>query len=327
MRQAHSWAMALLCCASGSISALAADNIMPAPQVFEAMKAADAQLTDLRLRYTRDSPHHEKGSVLRKLIEGAYAQKLPEGWIYQSSVRQLSDPVTNQSQKHNLPNQIATFDGTVTTVLQTDANDKGVRVAEIHPGRVEKFFPKDENPHMHVYRASAAMTFEEYLSPDSLTMAPDTELVGDIPCLSIAGRAAGGNSVRVWVAPSRSFLPIKMTIELPGYGAYQQELSELIQLENGMWYPKRITRGLPNKSDALTTFVIHEASTKVLQHSEFEVLFPPGTRVGDVVNNRTYTTVSASTRPTAPLFDPVEAEKSLQDYIRKANEQAKQNRE
>jgi hypothetical protein len=102
-------------------------------------------------------------------------------------------------------------------------------------------------------------------------------------------------TMKLWVSPERSFLPLKrQIIASDGTMLSETALYDLVQLPNGMWYPKTIRSpaepsGIPQPSVA-HIYEISRILIDPIPEGFFTPTFPPNTRVVDDILKVTYIT-------------------------------------
>jgi hypothetical protein len=289
-------------------------------EVCDALSAAEAQFVDLTLRFTSEGPHPiDPDATVRFLTETTYIHKLPEDWTYLEEKFSQVDPATQKRVAYESKDNIAAFDGTTTTILETTRDRNGQCWAEIFRGKkVGVFDNLVQVPHFWLFRASPVMTYAQVLSEGKFKVLPTRELIGNIPCIRVSGQAMGSD-FDLWLDPSKSFLPMKSRVKLssPGVEAFflTQEVFDPVKLENGMWYPKRIRRGNLETKNKFVTYDITEVSARPLRRESFEVRFPAQTKVNDMITKQVYVTVGETARPSATTQDAKQAEDSLKKYV------------
>jgi hypothetical protein len=293
--------------------------------IIAAAKAANAQFTNLRIVFVNDSPSPSEMDISRrKITAGIFLLKQPEGWERLELRRIFIDPKTKVQTPFDGPDLMSVFDGSATTRLIPKYGSVAITRAIIYPGRHDVDFPETEIPHSWVYRMSPAMTFEQTFAQGGLAISPQNETVGGTPILRVEGLFEGSQSIFRF-APSKGFLLLNS--EMPFVDAqgakrkYIQENTHVVQLDNGVWYPKTIRYGFVPPNDGAITFDIKEISTAELKASDFKLSIPAKTQVDDLIAKQVYVKLSGATASTEPANTADKSSTELDQYIQDAAKQ------
>lgn len=310
-------------------------------ELAEGMLAAEAQFTDIVVKFVCDIPiYASEGQRKRGVIRGTYARKMPEGWEYRKTCRRTED------RAEPLVDEVAAFDGKVTVWLNQRGDGRGRKEATISPGfKREQFSGYGLDPHHYTWYVNSRISFEELLRrEDSEFVIEEVEEdVGGLKTVKVQGTVFKGTaSMSLWICPERSFLAIKtrLVFNRNRKRILERSLSDLVQLPNGMWYPKRIEYGKPTLQADAFAYTVEEISVAPLPQEFFRPAIPPNTHVTDHVAQLSYTTQEGDSLGLVDgsLETPVAmgvsdsnggvqrnyaaAERALEEYVEDAKDQA-----
>lgn len=322
--------------ASSSIVSAAAAKYMFA-DIADALRAADAQFTDLYIEATTTWPiNPDNPAAPRRALLSTCAFKFPEGWEYECHYDTFLDPKTGIPLKDLPRPRTVAFDGSATVYLSNEHGKKKDRLdyvqAMISPGRVD-LFSQIGNPFLDVWRyGNRANTFEALFAMGANRFDHDTvsDRMDGEDTVRIRGTLDSGSiEVRLWVVPEKGFTPIRLKIFTAADGVqfYDKAYSNFTKLANGMWFPQVIYfGGDAAKPETMITTHITKISADKLSQSFFHPTIPPRTHVSDHILKQTYVTAAATTGPTSTTQRAKEVEAALKAYADEAKKQANEQR-
>jgi hypothetical protein len=281
------------------------------------LTAAEANFTNLSLEYTLTHRAWSEPNGPKLVIEGMYAHKIPPaGGDRLQYLRQREFVVDANKHERTVQDVTSSFNGDMTKSLELfeDGNVLDPLKGYVFPGYVRsRCFPLAlKEPHGTIWYIGTKKLGEVIRqSRRRLHIEGDSELVRGIPTVKIAGTledpCGPGAGLRVWVAPDRGFLPVKLQLIRGEEGAWLQSglregevwhergLHDLIELAEGMWYPQTIY--FPDeppaaKPEDLAVSQVHNIrniSIDEVPDDLFDFAFPPNTRVLDAVLDVSYT--------------------------------------
>ncbi len=299
--------LSILCTSWGSASTT--DISHAVDSIADGLIATEAQFTNLRLEYVliHRAWNKPKGPML--VTEGIYAEKKTTSKTQR--LRYLHRKVyyvvdVNQERTDPHEDTLASFDGQATRILYRK-NESGKSLEPmkgyILPGYEKQAFPDFMgDPHTTVcYYAGRQLGRFLKQQRDKFYVESQNEALNGIPTVKIAGtlgtspNKGESQTMKLWISPERNFLPLKIQrLRSGGELSWETELCDLVQLPNGMWYPKIIRSpadppGTP-KPPMLQIYNISKISIDPLPDKFFEFKFPPNTRVIDDILKITYIT-------------------------------------
>lgn len=270
-----------------------ADTTNTVDSIAEKLLAAEAQFTDLRLEYVAMVRVHTKdNSNPFRVVEGIYVKKkmLKE---LQYSDRRISMIDSETKQSTLIVDALASFNGDVTITLNRKVKSGKPMRGGIYPGyKPDEFPPIDADPHTSIWYFGPKQV-GELLKKNSNTfrIESESEVIEGVSTIKLAGTILDGIfTMKLWVSPEFNFLPMKRQVFRTSDGKLGAEmvLSNLVQLPNGLWYPKTIRTGSPDPEFAFT-YSISKISIDPIPEEFFSPEFPSNTRVEDKVLNVSYT--------------------------------------
>lgn len=273
--------------------------------IADALLASEGRLSDLRLDYTftHRAWNKPKGPML--VTQAIFAQKISkrsaERLRYLDCEVHVVDPNTkNRSlQDHTL----ASFNGEATIILRRKVNSGRPMKGYVLSGyKSDAFGGYAWDPHTKIWYYHTKMSLGAFLKKyaSEFHVESQSESLDGIPTTKLVGTwqdSHNGQSftMKLWVSPERSFLPLKrQIIDVDGTMLSETALYDLVQLPNGMWYPKTI------RSPAEPPGIAHPAVAHIYDISKISIdpipeeffapAFPPNTHVVDDILKVTYTT-------------------------------------
>jgi hypothetical protein len=273
--------------------------------IADGLLASESRLSDLRLDYTftHRAWNKPKGPML--VTQAIFAQKISkrsaERLRYLDSEVHVVDPNTkNRSlQDHTL----ASFNGEATVILRRKVNSgKPMKGYVLGGYKSDAFGGYAWDPHTKIWYYHPKMSLGAFLKKyaSEFRVESQSEALDGIPATKLVGTWQDSHngktfSMKLWVSPERSFLPLKrQIIASDGTMLSETALYDLVQLPNGMWYPKTIRSpaeppGIPQPSVA-HIYEISRILIDPIPEGFFTPAFPPNTRVVDDILKVTYTT-------------------------------------
>jgi len=276
--------------------------------IADALLEAEAKFTDLQLKYisTGMSPDDPNGRI--NTAESVYAQKIIQNKDGKKRLRYQKLKVTSVESKSGqrtlVWDTMASYNGQVTRFLNNKVEQGKPMEGIIKDGYNRRYFPVlAEDPHTKIwYSGGGDRLLGNFLkeSKDKFHIESHSELVNGISTVKVVGelvKAKTGKSLilKLWVSPEHNFLPLKRQRVLDsGELTWEVGLYDLIELPNGLWYPKTIQSPAepPGRPDApwLSVCEILEISVDPITEKFFTLEFPLNTRVSDEVLGVSYTT-------------------------------------
>ncbi len=276
--------------------------------IAEGLLAAEAQFTDLRLDYVFTHRAWNKPKGPRLVVKAVYAQKMskntPKRLRYLGRKHSIVDPNT----KKVTPGQetLASFDGQATIILyRKDESGKQMNPMKgyILAGYKHNHFPTVYmDPHTKIWYYHKKLLLGDFLKKfrQVFRIESESESLDGISTVKLVGTWADPYNgvkftMKLWVATERNFLPLKRQImRADGEMLTETALYDLVQLPNGMWYPKTIRSPADppgiQKPRLAHIYNISKISTDAIQDEFFKPEFPPNTRVLDDILKVSYTT-------------------------------------
>lgn len=256
--------------------------------ISDGLSTNEAAFTNLRLEYILQwRLRLEDGSDVFHRIEAVYAKKTPGNLQY---LEQNFSRINVASGEVNVfTDGWASFDGNATYTL-----NKNVRAGKPKRGFVRLGYdPNDFSttsiyfiPHSNIWnqgRQSLATFIRK--NKETLKVEQGMESIEGVPSIKLAGNFAEGKlMMKLWISPQRNFLPIKRQVYNTKDGKLMSEtvLSNLVQLPNGLWFPKSIRFGSPDPEWAIYQEITN-ISIEPIPEDFFKPAFPEGTEVVDEV--------------------------------------------
>lgn len=274
-----------------------ADATFTVDTIADGMLAAEARFTNLRLNYVTTRMSWNRRNDPIQLLEGVYAEKKTAKrlWYLDRKVS-IIDPETEESTL--VEDTLASFNGDATITLERkvepDKPMRGAILAGYDPNRFPIYYM---DPHTKIWyhaRRLLGELLKEYRN--TFRIESESEMLDGLPTVKLVGTFSDGMlTMKLWVSPQRNFLPIKRQImQTGGRLLSETALYNLVQLPNGLWYPKTIQSpadppGAPNPA-FVTTYSISEISVDPIPQEFFSPKFPPNTQVYDDILKVSYKT-------------------------------------
>jgi len=260
---------------------------------------AQNKLTDLTIHFTRKIPlgvYRKKQITGVRTVQGLYAHKTTtdanQPLRYLSRIATITNQETNQTTLAQ--DYLLSFNGESTFTLDQPVESNQQPVASIKQGYSKKLFPDAYNSANSIWLRAA----EYFGHPEStFRIQKRNEYIDGLSCTKVTGTLLDGQiTLEYWISADRSYLPLKMQA-LRDDGNQQQLkadtiLSDLVQLENGIWLPGKIVYNSydPAFVEFTRTWNLSSISIDPIPKEFFTPQFPPGTRVHDGILGITYTT-------------------------------------
>jgi len=302
-------AIVAVLCLAWNVPAIA-DASYTVDAIAGGLSTAEAGFTDLRMEYVFTysawkEPNEPNGPKL--VVEGVYAEKrskkMSKRLRYLVRKHSVVDPNVRQVTlgEHTL----ASFNGHATRVLHSKGKSGELmepKKGYILAGYRKMFFPRlYRSPHTKIWYFADKLLGEflkEYR--DKFHIESESEALDGISTVKLVGTWTEANSVvshtmKLWVSPKHNFLPLKrQLIRTDGSMITETALYNLIELPNGMWYPRVIRSpadppGAPNPRIA-QIYDISKISIEPIPEEFFGLEFPPNTDVIDDILKVSYTT-------------------------------------
>jgi hypothetical protein len=277
--------------------------------IADGLVGAEAQLTDLRLDYLLVHRPWDKPKGPMLVTEGIYAHKkcvsMPKTLRYlDRKVYYVIDP--NRKRSNPYEDTLAAFDGQVSRILHR-RDDSGKLLESmkgyILAGYEKDFFPSFMgDPHTAIWYF-AGKQLGQFLKEqkDKFHIESQSEVVNGVSTVKLVGtlwinpNTGESRTMKLWISPERNFLPLKLQrLRNARDFAWETALYDLVQLPNGMWYPKTIRSPADPPGTAKPPFVqvytISKISIDPLTQEFFRPEFPPNTRVLDDILKVSYAT-------------------------------------
>jgi len=276
--------------------------------VADGLLAAEARLMNLRLEYVLTRSTWNEPNRPKLVIEAVYAQKRSENAPGRLRYLDCKHTIVSPSKKQVAfrVDMLASFDGQVTTILyRKDESGESLEPMKgyILNGYKSGPFPTAlGDPHTKIWYF-AGRHLGTFLKEhrDKFHVESDSKVLNGISTIEVVGtlwadpNTGKSRTMKLWVSPERNFLPLKFQlVRANGELAWETALYDLMQLPNGIWYPKTIRSPAdpPGMRDPqiLEIHSISKISIDPLPDDFFRPKFPPGTRVLDNILNASYTT-------------------------------------
>jgi hypothetical protein len=292
--------------------------------VVAGIRAAEAQFSNLRIHFTKDRPANtDADPARREVADVTFARRLPEGWLYYHATHSYFGSPASEKSKHEHPDVYAVFDGSSTVTLENQPGGMKPWWAAIYAGRRDADFPLNEIPQAWLYGMADYISKTE--SGVTFAVKNSDDIISGLHAVRLEREFIGGSLQKVWIVPERSFLMIRRETWFPLQDGrrrnFAYEATDLIKLDNGLWYPRSMRAGFLDEPGHFSIFKVLEISTSLLKQDFFKVNMPPHTNVTDFINNERYVTLDATTRPGATTEDVPKSENSLREYIENAQQQ------
>jgi len=306
LRRSVVLAIVAVLCLPWNVPAIA-DASYTVDAIADGLSTAEARFTDLRMEYVFTHSDWNEPNGPKLVVEGVYVQKtskeISKRLRYLDRKHSFVDP--NKGQVTLGEHALASFNGQATRLLYR--RGKSGELMEPMKGYVlagykKKFFPRlYRDPHTKIWYF-ADKVLGEFLKEyrDKFHIESESELLDDISTVKLVGTWTEPNTVvshsmKLWVSPEHNFLPLKrQLIRADGSLISETALYNLIQLPNGMWYPRVIRSpadppGAPNPRIA-HIYNISKISIEPIPEEFFSPEFPPNTYVIDDIQKVSYTT-------------------------------------
>lgn len=276
--------------------------------IADGLLEAEARLTDIRLDYFFTHRAFNEPNGPKLIVEGVYAQKksanMPKRLRYLDHKHFFIDPKTEKTTQGE--DTLASFNGQATIILYR----KGRSGSKMNPkkgfilaGYKHNHFPTlYMDPHTKIWNYNKKMKLGSVLKKfrDQFHIESESEVLIGISTVKLVGTWTDpyngiSFTLKLWVTPERNFLPLKWQIIKTGKSMLSETaLYDLVQLSNGMWYPKTVRSpadppGLSNPRLA-HIYNISKISIDPIPEEFFTPEFPPNTRVYDEILKASYTT-------------------------------------
>ena len=256
----------------------------------------------------------DRSQQVKGFIEGVYAHKVKDGC---DELLQLHDTTTywidpNTGARDVFQSKVCAFDGQATRkLIRVDSPEvrrhkgsRGLKEGYVYKGFVRSQFLANENgPYREVWYTAWYMPLDKSITitefPFVIKGRENVNGLSTILLESYVPKEPNNPKshegiFKLWIAPERSFLPVKLEDWIDGECRRQRGLSDLILLANGVWFPLRIQRPMDEDKLAKASFFsiweVKEISLDPIPDSFFTIEFPAGTRVYDEVVGANYTT-------------------------------------
>lgn len=254
-------------------------------EIAEALLHAESQFTDIQIDF---STVNTTQAGVRSESTGRYAKRASDG-AELISVTETDVDVKTGERKPGV-DRISAFRQGTTTSLNRIPTARGPR-AVLSPGRSDKDF-MDESPHEMVWAFTRTQTYSGMLKHEgSAFRVEGTETVDGLQTVKVGGTIADGKiAVTLWVCPERGYLVVRNSFRrATDEAGVDRILTDLVQLSNGMWYAKTITRVAPKDPNWRIVQTVSKVSADPLPDAAFQIDFPANTHVTDQVLQRSYT--------------------------------------
>jgi len=270
---------------------LAAEQLLTVGTAAEGLSAGEAAFTNLQFEYVSQwQMRLENGPNVMHRVEGTYAKKLLGALRYQDT--KFFRINADNGDVNIFIDECASYDGNTTRILDRNVRAGKPKHGYIRPGYDPNQFKKvDFDPYSTIWnqgKRSLASFVQQ--NKETFQTEQEKEIVGDVPTIKLVGSFADGKlMMKLWLSPERNFLPMKKQIFNVKDGKLMSEtvLSNLIQLPNGLWFPKSIRSGSPDPQWAIYQ-EISNISIDPISEKLFTPEFPPDTEVVDEVLSLRY---------------------------------------
>ena len=312
-------------------------NTYSVETIAEGLLAAEAQFTDLQMEYRSEIRLYTKDDSTSpvRAVEAVFAMKKPKNLKYLDRKVFTIEPKTKQ--ENLTENVLASFDGKATITLDRKVKQGKPLRGAIYPGCEQERFPRlDLDPHSLIWYFGNKQLGEILKQEDNnFHIETNKEMINGIPTVKIAGTIWDGTgTIKMWISPERNFLPIKVQVIRTRDERLLSEtvLSNLVQLSNGLWFPKAIQCGSPDPFNA-AKYSISKISVDPVPEELFKPAFPPNTFINDYVIGISYSNQEAEDIGLIGLGqvdnsiqqNPVLVQKKLDDYVDEAKKQENEN--
>jgi len=250
------------------------------------LKASEAQLPDMKIKYTFTYYGTDNGKDMIKLIDsGIYACKKPEGLIMIDKAKTKFDTAGNSK---IIWDTYASFNGKATFYLDRKKRAYDIMMANIEPGYMQTLIDAKDNPDWSIWRIGRTHISDFLKDHSTKIQIISEEIIQNEKTVKLQCSNTDSNSIDfiLWISPEKDFLPIKYQWILKDYGRiFERTLCDLFQLNNGRWYPRKIIVG-DKKNGWLMN--IDNIDTNSIPKEFFTLKFPPNTHVTDHIVGTTY---------------------------------------
>ncbi len=255
--------------------------------VAEVLLASEAQMPDIKIKYTYTSYNTNNPETNKQIISGLYACKKAEGLIMVDSSLTIFNETGDIKR---FQDGCVSFNGKATFWLNREKRTADIMMASISSGYIQNMVENNthDNPDWLIWKLNSLYSFSDLLKGNSANLKiTGEETINALKTVKIEGNVfENAGYLSLWICPDRDFLPIKLQLtSKKNGGAVIRELRDLFQLENGRWYPRKIIIG-PEKYGWCMT--VDEIDTQTIPNEYFTLKFPPNTHVTDHILGATY---------------------------------------
>jgi len=268
-----------------------ADTTYTVDSIAEGLLVSAAKFTNLRLDYT--FTYYGAGTDPngpRLIVNAVYMQKSLENQKASKCLRYLDhqafwvDP--NKEQMALAEDKLVSFDGQATTSLDRKPESGKLMEGYIINGYDPNHFSSFMLPHTEIWYFPPSMLLGDFINKnrDGFYIESESEVLEGISTIKLVGTWIDPHNERsftmkLWVSPQRNFLPMKKQVIVGGRMRTEIALYDLVQLPNGMWYPKTVRfpaepSGIPD----VRLFKIYDISEILIEpipEGFFKPEFPP----------------------------------------------------
>jgi hypothetical protein len=271
---------------------LAEEQILTVDNVVERLSSSEAAFNDLRLEYVshwrepnqKDGSHNNIDSNVFMRIEATYAQKRPGLRYLEKKYYRIN---TDTGEITVYADDIVSYDGNATYILDKNIRPGKTKRGSVRPGYEPNWFSGLYiDPYTNIWtfgsgKKSLASKIRE--NKGTFRIEQGIESLEGVPTIKLVGTISSGLiTKKVWVSPERDFLPLKSQTFRGDNGRLLSDmvLSDLVQLPNGLWFPKSICIGSLDPEWAWYQ-EITKISVDSIPVGFFALEFPKGTEVVD----------------------------------------------
>jgi len=270
--------------------------------IAQGMLSTEKSFKDLYIEYETTWVGWNRPDEPYRVLDGIYAEKKHSSNEISHPQRYLDryvyviDPKT-ELVKTEESTQIS-FNGEVTSVLyrKTEQEDamKGYLFKNYDPNMFSTYYM---DPHHKIWFYTDETSLADIIikNKNSFHVESEPDLLDGTSTVKLVGTFSDGNlTMRLWISPDHNFLPIKRQIlQTEGRMLSETALYDLIELSNGMWYPRKIMSpadppGAPNPAYVMT-YTLSNIEVGQISEEFFSPAFPPNTQVYDDILKMSYT--------------------------------------
>ena len=244
-----------------SAVALPTTNAVGANELADAIAAARSRYPELTMAYVSDDKVGDaKGvQVGTRVQEVTLARRQPTAETFLDIRQTYKDVVTGNETVER--DEWAVFDGKSTRSLQRRGNGPGFRNAQVTEGKAKAVlltYPMDDPEWFWQPRLADGLRRKDV--EVSIT---EGEVIDGVRTVK-AVLSHPELTTTIWVAPDRSYLPLRVRTALKRTDIFpmQFDIGQLVQLENGQWFPKLVTYHFGDPQQPSRQFRFKEVSTK-----------------------------------------------------------------